>query len=72
MHLLNCLVPGPKVKDYLLNHVEGRSKAQLMLHLTINFVPQGTTPDRRNPCIVTVWIQQANSAPKLVTAYPGS
>ncbi|TRW25964.1 hypothetical protein FMM05_07010 [Flavobacterium zepuense] len=30
-----------------------------------------TTPDERNPCIVTVWIvEDGQDEPKLVTAYP--
>ncbi|MBK6820546.1 MAG: hypothetical protein IPG85_13565 [Bacteroidetes bacterium] len=29
------------------------------------------TPDKRNPCIVTVWIvEKGQQEPKLVTAYP--
>jgi filamentous hemagglutinin len=29
------------------------------------------TPDKRNPCIVTVWIvEKGQEAPKLITAYP--
>ncbi len=29
------------------------------------------TPDKRNPCIITIWIVEAGmKAPKLITAYP--
>jgi len=28
------------------------------------------TPDGRNPCINTVWIEDGDAAPRLVTAYP--
>ena len=28
------------------------------------------TPDGRNPCIITVWMQEQNEAARLVTAYP--
>src|SRR5436309_2183830 len=30
------------------------------------------TPDRRNPCILTVWIEVRQSPPRLVTAHPNS
>lgn len=31
------------------------------------------TPDKRNPCIVTVWIiENTENTPKLVTAYPAN
>lgn len=30
------------------------------------------TPDGRNPCILSVWIQIADKAPALVTAHPNS
>lgn len=31
------------------------------------------TPDKRNPCIVTVWlIEHGQKTPKLVTAYPAN
>lgn len=29
------------------------------------------TPDGRNPCVVSVWIIEPDSNPRLVTAYPG-
>lgn len=29
------------------------------------------TPDRRNPCIVTIWMKEGNAPASLVTAYPG-
>jgi hypothetical protein len=28
------------------------------------------TPDGRNPCVVTVWMKDGDSPPRLVTAYP--
>lgn len=28
------------------------------------------TPDRRNPCIRSVWIDEGDGKPRLVTAYP--
>ncbi len=30
------------------------------------------TPDGKNPCILTVWIQATSKAPRLVTAHPNS
>jgi hypothetical protein len=30
-----------------------------------------TTPDQRNPCIVSVWIIEPGNDPRFVTAYPG-
>jgi hypothetical protein len=30
------------------------------------------TPDGRNPCINTVWIEDGDATPRLVTAYPNS
>ena len=30
------------------------------------------TPDGKNPCILTVWIQEGDKAPRLVTAHPNS
>ncbi|WP_428310233.1 DUF6883 domain-containing protein [Hydrocarboniphaga sp.] len=29
-----------------------------------------TTPDGRNPCIISVWIAEPSKQPRLVTAYP--
>lgn len=29
------------------------------------------TPDRRNPCIITVWLVESGEPPRLVTAFPG-
>ena len=31
---------------------------------------QLTTPDGRNPCILTAWIQEGTRPPRLVTAHP--
>ncbi len=61
-------------------------RAALLQHAVIREVqkelrtPYGTkyklicaieTPDKRNPCIVTVWIiDRGSDVPKLVTAYP--
>ena len=33
---------------------------------------QLTTPDGRNPCILTGWIQEGDKPPRLVTAHPNS
>jgi len=33
---------------------------------------QITTPDGRNPCILSVWIKAGKNAPRLVTAHPNS
>ncbi len=30
------------------------------------------TPDKRDPCIMTVWIAETGAYPRLVTAYPSS
>ena len=30
------------------------------------------TPDKRNPCVLTVWIQKGKLPPRLVTAHPNT
>ena len=31
-----------------------------------------TTPDGKNPCILTAWIQEGDKPPRLVTAHPNT
>lgn len=33
---------------------------------------QLVTPDGKNPCILSVWIQEGKKAPRLITAHPGA
>lgn len=54
------------VRNEIAERVENAWGTKFIVRCSFN------TPDGRNPCIVTVWIEQANSPPRLVTAYPGS
>jgi hypothetical protein len=50
------------------NPIEGEEQTDYGLKLTIRCQIQ--TPDGSNPCIRTVWMVEADTAPRLVTAYP--
>jgi hypothetical protein len=50
------------------NHIARTSQSPYGIKHTVRCSIQ--TPDRRNPCITTVWIIEGNRAPRLVTCYP--
>ena len=52
----------------VFNQIAGTSRSR---HGTKHLVRCSiVTPDRRNPCITTVWIIDSNRPPRLVTSYP--
>ena len=51
-----------------VNHIAGSSQSPHGTKHTVRCSIQ--TPDRRNPCITTVWIVDGSRPPRLVTCYP--
>jgi hypothetical protein len=52
------------------NHVSKKVRNEFGQKYLVTCILQ--TPDGRNPCINTVWIEEDGGAPRLVTAYPNN
>jgi filamentous hemagglutinin len=74
----SCVVPIEKDRDYLLNitHADGAPKAfffnEVYSRFGVKYIVDChfRTPDGRNPCIRTLWIEEFSGVARFVTAYP--
>ena len=61
--LITALFDHP-IRNAVADVVEGPFGAKYIVRCALE------TPDGRNPCVVSVWIVEADRRPRLVTAYP--
>jgi len=62
---------GAALRDHPVNNpIESEQKTEFGQKVTVQC--QISTPDGSNPCIRTVWMVEAETSPRLVTAYPAT